>query len=136
MLKEIVYWIYQFFFKLRRSQKAKDNDGRWDSIMVVSVCLFANVLTLLNIIEYYTSLSILEKIPVTTRYELSSWICIIVIMAPFIGFVYVRYFSKDKFSNMLQEYAKKSKRRLSWGSFFVFCYFIMTWVFFLMSVSM
>lgn len=135
MLKEIVYWVYQFFFKLRRSQKDKDDDGRWDSVMFISICLFANVLTLLNIIKYYTSFDILEKIPITTKYEFSSWIFITVIMAPFIGFVFVRYFIKDRLSNMLLEYTAKSKRRLRWGSFFVFCYIIMTWVGFLMSLS-
>ena len=71
----------------------------------------------------------------TTKYEFSSWIFITVIMAPFIGFVFVRYFIKDRLSNMLLEYTAKSKRRLRWGSFFVFCYIIMTWVGFLMSLS-
>ena len=88
-----------------------------DSVMVVSVCLFANVLTLLNLLNYYTSIDVLAYIPVTTRYELTSWICIIIIMAPFIAFVYKRYFAKEKFSNMIQEYAVKSKRRRSWGKF-------------------
>ena len=105
MLKEIVYWIYRFFYKLRRAQKRKDNNGKMDSVMVVSVCLFANVLTLLNLLNYYTSIDVLAYIPVTTRYELTSWICIIIIMAPFIAFVYKRYFAKEKFSNMIQEYA-------------------------------
>lgn len=84
MLKEIVYWTYRFFYKLRRAQKRKDNNGKMDSVMVVSVCLFANVLTLLNLLNYYTSIDVLAYIPVTTRYELTSWICIIIIMAPFI----------------------------------------------------
>lgn len=74
--------------------------------MVVSVCLFANVLTLLNFLNYYTSIDVLAYIPVTTRYELTSWICIIIIMAPFIAFVYKRYFAKEKFSNMIQECGK------------------------------
>ena len=106
MLKEIVYWTYRFFYKLRRAQKRKDNNGingKMDSVMVVSVCLFANVLTLLNFLNYYTSIDVLAYIPVTTRYELTSWICIIIIMAPFIAFVYKRYFAKEKFSNMIQE---------------------------------
>lgn len=54
MLKEIVYWVYQFFSNLRQSKKSKDN-GRLNSVMFVSICLFINVLTLLNIIEYYTT---------------------------------------------------------------------------------
>ena len=103
MLKEIVYWIYRFFYKLRRVQKRKDNNGKMDSVMVVSVCLFANVLTLLNLLNYYTSIDVLAYIPVTTRYELTSWICIIIIMAPFIAFVYKRYFAKEKFSNMIYQ---------------------------------
>ena len=130
MLKEIAYWTYRFFSKLRRTQKRKDNDGRLDSVMCVSVCLFANVVTLLNTLKYYTSIDLLAKIPVTTRYELSSWICIIIIMALFIAFVYARYFATEKFSNMLQEYAAKSKRRLRWGRFFAFCYCILTWAVF------
>ncbi len=135
MLKEIVFWVYQFFYNLRRSQKDKDDDGRWDSVMFISICLFTNVLTLLNIIESYTSYDILEKIPVTTRYELSSWIFIILIMAPFIGLIYARYFVKDKLSNILREYTAKSKRRLRWGRFLVFCYCIITWVGFLMTLD-
>ena len=90
MLKEIVYWVYQFFSNLRQSKKSKDN-GRLDSVMFVSICLFVNVLTLLNIIEYYTTYDIIEKIPITTKYEFSSWICIIVIMIPFIGLIYKRF---------------------------------------------
>ena len=125
MLKEIVYWKYRFFYKLRRAQKRKDNNGKMDSVMGVSV------LTLLNLLNYYTSIDVLEYIPVTTRYELTSWICIIIIMAPFIAFVYKRYFAKEKFSNMIQEYAVKSKRRRSWGSLWAFCYFILTWAAFL-----
>ena len=78
----------------------------------------------------------LAYIPVTTRYELTSWICIIIIMAPFIAFVYKRYFAKEKFSNMIQEYAVKSKRRRSWGSLWAFCYFILTWAAFFKSVSL
>lgn len=134
MLKEIVYWTYRFFYKLRRAQKRKDNNGKMDSVMVVSVCLFANVLTLVNFLNYFMSIDVLAYIPVTTRYELISWICIIIIMAPFIAFVYKRYFAKEKFSNMIQEYAAKSKRRRIWGSLWAFCYFILTWAAFLKSV--
>ena len=89
MLKEIVYWTYRFFYKLRRAQKRKDNNGingKMDSVMV--------------------------------------------------AFVYKRYFAKEKFSNMIQEYAAKSKRRRSWGSLWAFCYFILTWATFLKSVSL
>lgn len=67
MLKEIVYWTYRFFSNLRRSQKKKDDDGRWDSTMFVSVCLFTNVLTLLNVLEKHSNIAILEKIPITTN---------------------------------------------------------------------
>lgn len=98
MLKEIVYWTYRFFSNLRRSQKKKDDDGRWDSAMFVSVCLFTNVLTLLNVLEKHSNIAILEKIPITTKYEFSSWVCIILIMIPFIAIVYSRYFRKDKLS--------------------------------------
>lgn len=135
MLKEIVYWVYQFFSNLRQSKKSKDN-GRLNSVMFVSICLFINVLTLLNIIEYYTTYDIIEKIPITTKYEFSSWICIIVIMIPFIGLIYKRYLSENKLSNMLQEYAAKSKRRLRWGNFLVFCYCILTWVWFFMTLNL
>lgn len=135
MLKEIVYWTYRFFSNLRRSQKKKDDDGRWDSTMFVSVCLFTNVLTLLNVLEKHSNIAILEKIPITTKYEFSSWVCIILIMTPFIAIVYSRYFRKDKLSKILEEYAAKSKKRLGLGSFLVFCYILLTWVGFFMSLD-
>lgn len=135
MLKEIVYWTYRFFSNLRRSQKKKDDDGRWDSAMFVSVCLFTNVLTLLNVLEKHSNIAILEKIPITTKYEFSSWVCIILIMIPFIAIVYCRYFQKDKLSKISEEYEAKSKKRLRWGSFLVFCYILLTWVGFFMSLD-
>lgn len=135
MLKEIVYWTYRFFSNLRRSQKKKDDDGRWDSTMFVSVCLFTNVLTLLNTLEKHSNIAILEKIPITTKYEFSSWVCIILIMIPFIAIVYSRYFRKDKLSKILEEYAAKSKKRLRFGRFLVFCYILLTWVGFFMSLD-
>lgn len=135
MLKEIVYWTYRFFSNLRRSQKKKDDDGRWDSAMFVSVCLFTNVLTLLNVLEKHSNIAILEKIPITTKYEFSSWVCIILIMIPFIAIVYSRYFRKDKLSKILEEYAAKSKKRLRFGRFLVFCYILLTWVGFFMSLD-
>lgn len=135
MLKEIVYWTYRFFSNLRRSQKKKDDDGRWDSTMFVSVCLFTNVLTLLNVLEKHSNIAILEKIPITTKYEFSSWVCIILIMIPFIAIVYSRYFRKDKLSKILEEYAAKSKKRLRFGRFLVFCYILLTWVGFFMSLD-
>lgn len=135
MLKEIVYWTYRFFSNLRRSQKKKDDDGRWDSAIFVSVCLFTNVLTLLNVLEKHSNIAILEKIPITTKYEFSSWVCIILIMIPFIAIVYSRYFRKDKLSKILEEYAAKSKKLLRFGSFLVFCYILLTWVGFFMSLD-
>lgn len=135
MFKEIAYWVYRFFFKLRSSQKKKDDDGRWDSAMFVSVCLFTNVLTLLNVLEKHSNIAILEKIPITTKYEFSSWVCIILIMIPFIAIVYSRYFRKDKLSKILEKYAAKSKKRLRFGSFLVFCYILLTWVGFFMSLD-
>lgn len=135
MLKEIAYWVYRFFSNLRRSKKKKDDDGRWDSAMFVSVCLFTNVLTLLNVLEKHSNIAILEKIPITTKYEFSSWVCIILIMIPFIAIVYSRYFRKDKMSKILEEYAAKSKKRLWFGNFLVFCYILLTWVGFFMSLD-
>ena len=135
MLKEIVYWTYRFFSNLRRSQKKKDDDGRWDSTMFVSVCLFTNVLTLLNVLEKHSNIAIVEKIPITTKYEFSSWVCIILIMIPFIAIVYSRYFRKDKLSKILEEYEAKSKKRLRLGSFLAFCYILLTWVGFFMSLD-
>lgn len=135
MLKEIVYWTYRFISNLRRSQKKKDDDGRWDSAIFVSVCLFTNVLTLLNVLEKHSNIAILEKIPITTKYEFSSWVCIILIMIPFIAIVYSRYFRKDKLSKILEEYAAKSKKLLRFGSFLVFCYILLTWVGFFMSLD-
>lgn len=135
MLKEIAYWVYRFFSNLRRSKKKKDDDGRWDSAMFVSVCLFTNVLTLLNVLEKHSNIAILEKIPITTKYEFSSWVCIILIMIPFIAIVYSRYFRKDKMSKILEEYAAKSKKRLRFGNFLVFCYILLTWVGFFMSLD-
>lgn len=125
MFKEIAYWVYRFFFNLRRSQKKKDDDRRWDSTMSVSLCLFTNVLTLLNVFENHFYIAILEKIPITTKYEFLSWVCIILIMIPFIAIVYSRYFRKDKLSEIFEEYAAKSKKRLRFGSILVFCYILL-----------
>lgn len=133
MLKEIVYWVYMFFSHLRHSPK--NGSGKLDSVMFVSICLFLNVLALLNIIEYYTSCQALEKLPITTKWSFSSWVCIILLMLPFIILIYMKYLSRDKLSVLIEEYELKSKRRLKLGSFFAFCYCIITWVVFFMTLD-
>ena len=102
--------------------------------MFVSVCLFTNVLTLLNAIEQHPNIAILEKIPITTKYEFSSLVCIILIMILFIAIVYSRSFWKDKLSKLLEEYAAKSNKRLRFESFLVF-YILLAWAGFFISLG-
>jgi len=126
MLKEIAYWTYRFFSNTKRCKK--EGGAISDSVMFVSACLFWNVLSAIYIVEYYTQLVILKHIPITTRRELSSWIFAALIILPFIWFVYVRYFKPPKLSNLMDEYAIKSKKRLLLGRIFYFAYCVFSWI--------
>lgn len=124
MLKEISYWTYYFFLKRKY---LKNGGHRSDSVMFISVCLFFNTASIIRIIEYYAHLK-LPRLPITTRWELSSWGYVIIILTPFILFVYNRYFKQDKPQILLEEYSKKSKFRLIIGRCFFFIYCIFTWI--------
>ena len=50
MLKEISYWTYYFFLKRKY---LKDGGHKSDSVMFISVCLFFNFASIIQIIEYY-----------------------------------------------------------------------------------
>ena len=63
--------------------------------MFISVCLFFNFASIIQIIEYYVHFT-LPRFPITTKWELSSWIYAIIILTPFIFFVYNRYFKQEK----------------------------------------
>lgn len=84
MLKEISYWTYYFFLKRKY---LKDGGHKSDSVMFISVCLFFNFASIIQIIEYYAHFT-LPRFPITTKWELSSWIYAIIILTPFI-FLYI-----------------------------------------------
>lgn len=133
MLKEIVYWTSDFLGK--RNRKKKDNWHWSDSIMFVSLCLFLNILSIIYLVEYYAHLEILKYIPITTKWELSSWIWAAIILLPFIIYLYVRYYKPPKLSNLKSNYKSKSSTRLMLGRLFYFCYCLITWVGFFIIVS-
>lgn len=126
MLKEIIYWTSDLFEK--RRQKDKDRWPLFDSIMFVSLCLFLNVLSIVYIVEYYTHIEILKHIPITTKWKLSSWIWAVIILLPFIKYLYVRYYKPPKLSKLKSNYKSKSSTRLMLGRLFYFCYCLITWI--------
>lgn len=124
MLKEISYWTYYFFLKRKY---LKNGGHKSDSVMFISVCLFLNFASIIQIIEYYAHFT-LPRFPITTKWELASWIYAIIILTPFIFFVYNRYFKQEKLQALLEEYSRKSEIRLLIGRcpFFIYCIF--TWI--------
>lgn len=125
MLKEVVYWT-SYFFEKDRSKKEK---WHWsDSIMFVALCLFLNIMSILYIIEYYTHFQILTHLPITTKWELTSWICAVLFLLPFIIYLYLRYYKPPKLSNLKDYYRSQSNTRLVLGRIFYFCYCLITWV--------
>ena len=133
MLKEIIYWTSYFFEKNNRLKK-----GGWhwsDSIMFVSLCLFLNILSIIYIVEYYTHFKILKYIPITTKWELISWVWAILILLPFIIYIYVRYYKPPKLSNLKLIYESKSNIRLILGRLFYVCYCLITWIVFFIIVG-
>lgn len=96
--------------------------------MFISVCLFLNFASIIQIIEYYAHFT-LPRFPITTKWELASWIYAIIILTPFIFFVYNRYFKQEKLQALLEEYSRKSEIRLLIGRclFFYLLYFYMDW---------
>lgn len=129
MIQELIYWTSDFFEKRRR--KDKDSWPWFDSIMFVSLCLYLNILSIIYIVEYYTHFEILKYIPITTKWELSSWIWVAIILLPFIIYLYVRYYKPPKLSQIKLNYESKSSARLMIGRLFFFCYCLITWVVFL-----
>ncbi|EEF75948.1 hypothetical protein, partial [Phocaeicola coprophilus] len=119
MLKEISYWTYYFFLKRKY---LKNGGHKSDSVMFISVCLFLNFASIIQIIEYYAHFT-LPRFPITTKWELASWIYAIIILTPFIFFVYNRYFKQEKLQALLEEYSRKSEIRLLIGRclFFIYC---------------
>lgn len=129
MLKEVVYWTSYFFSEKKHS---KSKEWHWsDSIMFVSLCLFLNILSIIYIVEYYTHFKILKYIPITTKWELTSWVWAILILLPFIIYIYVRYYKPPKLSNLKLIYESKSNTRLILGRLFYVCYCLITWIGFL-----
>lgn len=95
--------------------------------MFISVCLFFNFASIIQIIEYYVHFT-LPRFLITTKWELSSWVYAIIILTPFIFFVYNRYFKQEKLQALLEEYSRKSETRLLIGWCFFFFYCIFTWI--------
>lgn len=81
----------------------------------------------IQIIEYYAHFT-LPRFPITTKWELASWIYAIIILTPFIFFVYNRYFKQEKLQALLEEYSRKSEIRLLIGRCLFFIYCIFTWI--------
>lgn len=133
MIQELIYWTSDFFEKRRR--KDKDSWPWFDSIMFVSLCLYLNILSIIYIVEYYTHFEILKYIPITTKWELSSWIWVAIILLPFIIYLYVRYYKPPKLSQIKLNYESKSSARLMIGRLFFFCYCLITWVVFFVIIS-
>lgn len=133
MLKEVVYWTSYFFSEKKHS---KSKEWHWsDSIMFVSLCLFLNILSIIYIVEYYTHFKILKYIPITTKWELTSWVWAILILLPFIIYIYVRYYKPPKLSNLKLIYESKSNTRLILGRLFYVCYCLITWIGFFIIVG-
>lgn len=131
MLREVVYWT-SYFFENKRSKK---ETWHWsDSMMFIALCLFLNIMSILYIIEYCTHFQILAHLPITTKWELTSWVWAILILLPFIIYLYIRYYKPPKLSNLKECYASMSSTRLAIGRLFYFCYCLITWVGFFLIV--
>lgn len=103
--------------------------------MFVSLCLLLNVLSLLYIVEYYAGFELLKHIPITTKRELSSWVWAILVLSPFVIYIYARYCGPSKLSDIKSDYETKSETRLTLGRLFFCCYCLMTWIGFFIIVS-
>lgn len=126
MLKEVVYWTY-YFFEKKLSKRLKDWNW-WESMMFVALCLCINTMSIIYIIEYYTNSQILTYLPITSRWDLLSWVLATLIYLPFVIYIYFRYYKQPKLSKLKKSYASKSRRRLAVGRLFYFGYCLITWV--------
>lgn len=61
-----------------------------------------------------------------TGREPTSWVWVILILLPFIVFLYVRYYKPPKLSNLKESYASKSNTRLPVGRLFYLVYCLIT----------
>lgn len=100
----------------------------------LSSCFPAEILSV-YIVEYYTHFKILKYIPITTKWELISWVWAILILLPFIIYIYVRYYKPPKLSNLKLIYESKSNIRLILGRLFYVCYCLITWIGFFIIVG-
>ena len=100
----------------------------------LSSCFPADILSV-YIVEYYTHFKILKYIPITTKWELISWVWAILILLPFIIYIYVRYYKPPKLSNLKLIYESKSNIRLILGRLFYVCYCLITWIGFFIIVG-
>lgn len=123
MLKEIVYWTYYFF-----ERNNKRGWGWTDSLMFVSVSLLFNTTSVLYILEFYLGFRVTKFIPITTKWEIMSWLWAIIIVLPFVLFIYIKYYKTNKIQDIKLSYASKSKVRLILGSLYFLCYCLITWI--------
>jgi len=127
MLKEIAYCVFCFF--------AKRQKGTEDAVLLISLYLFINVLTIIRALERILNIKILDFFPKVSKGQFSSWIIMVLTMLPFVLFVYKRYFTSQKLQSLHEEYARKSERRLHLGRILVCSYLILTWVLFFVIVT-
>lgn len=123
MLSEVVYWTHRV---LSRMKYYREQSDAFDVAFIVSILLVNNLLCIIYILEYYTSWVILKYVPIKGRGDFKSWLVAVLMLAPFVIFIYCRYTKRDKMKAMLKKYKGMSERRLFWGRLLFVLYVLTT----------
>lgn len=112
MLSEVVYWTHR---ALARMKYYREQSDAFDVAFIVSILLVNNLLCIIYILEYYTSWVILKYVPIKGRGDFKSWLVAVLMLAPFVIFIYCRYTKRNKMQVILKASKEMSERRLFWG---------------------
>lgn len=123
MLGEVVYWTHRV---LSRMKYYREQSDAFDVAFIVSILLVNNLLCIIYILEYYTSWIILKYIPIKGRGDLMSWLVAVLMLAPFVIFIYCRYTKRNKMQVILKASKEMSERRLFWGRLFFVLYLLVS----------
>lgn len=123
MLSEVVYWTHRV---LSRMKYYREQSDAFDVAFIVSILLVNNLLCIIYILEYYTSWIILKYIPIKGRGDLMSWLVAVLMLAPFVIFIYCRYTKRNKMQVILKASKEMSERRLFWGRLFFVLYLLVS----------
>lgn len=120
MMKDLIYWM-EYYLSKRRGYKL-ENGFLSESLFPLSICLFFNALTLMYVLEYYTSWELIREIPIRSRRHLASWLYAVLLLLPFCLGLYFVYFRGDRLKRLIKKYKYLSSRRQYIGRFFFWLY--------------